>query len=477
MSTDTPSRTVPVPKGYRVGSWEVGELLACGSFASVYSARRTATAGKAAASVEALPSGGPSDGLPAEAALKFLPTGTRTPRQLSHLQDLAQREAELLRRLRRSRLIRMYEALTVDDPSQPQLDGASVLVLERAEGSLDQLLDRLRDRRPGAGGDRAVAVPGGPALITQICEGIAQLHHAGWLHGDLKPANVLLMADGSARLADFNLAAELSGTHAYAPAFATPDSTPPELLWAEFGEQGHQIRPTADIWAFGVLVHTVLTGSPPFPGATPAARRNAVLRYASGQDELRLSPKLPDDWRQIVTDCLAPTHAARAPHTAQTLLRRVETAAGAARSPRLPRLKPRRGPHPALLGGLTVIALAGLVTSGVLAMREAAPQGYARCDVGDVCFFSEPDGQGKMCAWFDYEDDWFGGVITCNWAKGTAPKSFFNNGYNGDALKDVQLFSSTGRKDPVSCLQANDKGDFPAREGLRVRSHEWVPDC
>jgi serine/threonine protein kinase len=47
------------------------------------------------------------------------------------------------------------------------------------------------------------------------------------VHGDLKPANVLLMADGSVRLADFNLAAEMDGTHAYSPAFATTTTAMP----------------------------------------------------------------------------------------------------------------------------------------------------------------------------------------------------------------------------------------------------------
>ncbi|CAM5531671.1 hypothetical protein SGLAM104S_08212 [Streptomyces glaucescens] len=159
----------------------------------------------------------------------------------------------------------MYETLTVDDPGRPGLDGATVLVLEKAEGSLAALLARAP--RP----------PRGPALLAQICEGLHQLHGAGWVHGDLKPANVLLMGDGSARLADFNMAAELEGTHAYTPAFATPDYTPPELLWSEIGERGRRIRPSADIWAFGVLAHLVLTGAFPLPGATPAARRDAAV--------------------------------------------------------------------------------------------------------------------------------------------------------------------------------------------------------
>ena len=61
---------VPVPKGYRVGAWEVREPIATGAFGSVYEGRRV---------------GDPAADLPRTAALKFLPTGTGTPRQLSHL--------------------------------------------------------------------------------------------------------------------------------------------------------------------------------------------------------------------------------------------------------------------------------------------------------------------------------------------------------------------------------------------------------
>ncbi len=464
MSVTSSPHAVQVPRGYRVGAWEVRAPIASGAFGSVYAARCAE----------------PVEGLPAEAALKFLPTGTQTPRQLRHLRELTERETELLRRLQRPRLVRMYETLTVDDPARPGLDGATVLVLERAEGSLDQLLDQLPTRSRGrtdSPADRAVAVPGGPSLVAQICEGVAHLHHAGWVHGDLKPANVLLMADGSVRLADFNLAAELNGTHAYSPAFTTADYTPPELLWAEVGERGHITRPTADIWAFGIIAHLVLTGSLPFPGTNPGARREAVQRYAKGRDELRLSPELPDVWRQIVTDCLAPTHADRAPHSAQALLRRVEAAAGAARSPRLPRLKPRRGPHPAVLGSLAAVTVVSLAAAGLLALREPAPQGYARCDQGDVCFFTKPDGQGELCAWYEYDDDWIGGIVTCDWAKTTRPRSAFNNGYTGDPHADVKLFREADRRKPFGCLQELQKINFPDPGGLVIRSHEWVSTC
>ncbi|MFF5369209.1 protein kinase [Streptomyces sp. NPDC013187] len=335
----TEAYAVPVPKGYRVGVWEVREPIATGAFGSVYAARRVGDGSGT----------GTGTRLPPTAALKFLPTGTATPRRLTHLRELIEREVELYRRLRHPRLVRMYQTLTVDDPARPGLDGATVLVLEKAEGSLSALL--AATPRPAAG----------PALLAQIAEGIAQLHDAGWVHGDLKPANVLLMADGSVRLADFNMAAELEGTHAYTPAFSTPDYTPPELLWTEIGERGRRIRPSADIWAFGVLAHLVLTGSFPLPGATPAARRDAAAAYARGADELRLSPELPDAWREIVRACLTRTHQQRIGGAA--LARRVTSAAGpGGRAFRLPRLRPtrhrprRRSVAAVLAGAVTALA-------------------------------------------------------------------------------------------------------------------------
>lgn len=349
----TGTYAVPVPRGYRVGGWEVREPIASGAFGSVYEGRRVEADGS---------------GLPSEVALKFLPTGTGTPRQLAHLRELIDREVELHRRLKQPRLIRMYETLVVDDPQHPTLDGATVLVLEKAQGSLSALL--ARSPRPEAG----------PALLAQICEGLAQLHRAGWVHGDLKPANVLLMRDGSARLADFNMAAELEGTHAYTPAFSTPDYTPPELLWSEIGERGRRIRPSADVWAFGVLAHLVLTDSFPLPGGTPSTRRDAAAAYARGTHELRLSPDLPDAWREIIRDCLARTHAARV--ATDTLLRRVEAAAGTARSPRLPRtlLRPRRSRRTTIAS--TVAATVAVAVLGYGISTWAGPGGDGKGDSG-----------------------------------------------------------------------------------------------
>ncbi|WP_328845079.1 serine/threonine-protein kinase [Streptomyces sp. NBC_00258] len=471
--------TVPVPKGYRVGPWEVREPLASGAFASVYAARLTSDGGEAAERPAEDTTAGEGTGpLPRHAALKFLPTGTRTPRQLHHLRELAHREQELLSRLRSPRLIRMYDALTVDDPDHPELDGATVLVLERAEGSMAALLDRS----PGP--------PHGPALLAQVCEGLHQLHHAGWVHGDLKPANVLLMKDGSARLGDFNMAAEMEGTHAYAPAFATPDYTAPELLWSEVSERGTQIRPTADVWSFGVLAHLVLTGTFPLPGGTTEARCDAAVRYARGTEELRLSPELPAVWREIITDCLARTHEERAAHDTASLLRRVERAAGATRSARLPRLRPRRRWRPALVGALAAAALI-VATTVVYAMREddqGLTYGYHRCPADSVCFFSEPNGSGEMCSWDEDDADWLSGADTCAWTRGQPVKSIFNNSSDDEnGLGAVAYFrgrdftpvgadvTRENARNRTGCTSQRNQGNLAGT--YAPLSHRWIARC
>ncbi|GAA3966755.1 hypothetical protein GCM10023085_56530 [Actinomadura viridis] len=284
---------VEVPDAYRVGTWEVRGRIAGGSWSSVYEGR-------------------PVAGGAERVALKFVPTGTLTPRQLGHLAEMARRELALYERLSHPRLIRLHETHTVDDPDHAALDGATVLVLERAAGSLAALLN---------GGEGPV--PEAHRLLTEICEGLEHLHSSGWVHGDLKPGNILLMEDGSVRLADFGLAAELDGTHAYLPPLGTSDYVAPERRDEPVGDRGAAVRTTTDIWAFGVTAHQVLTGRLPFAGATGRARRAEIEAYAAGRGRLALSPALPAPWRELVEDCLAPDHRRRERHDAAGLLVRL----------------------------------------------------------------------------------------------------------------------------------------------------------
>lgn len=288
--------SVVVPEGYAVSRWQVGTPIATGSWGSVY---------------EAWP-GGPGTG-PAPAAVKFIPTGTVTQRQLAHLADMARREREVYRRLRHPRLVQLIEAVVIDDTDHPDLDGAVALITERAKESLADVIDRA-DGHP---------VAGAPRILTQICEGLAHMHTTGWVHGDLKPGNVLIMADGSVRLADFGLSAELDGTHGYMPPAGSADYLPPEHWTELLTARGVAIRESADIWAFGVIACQLLAGHMPFSGPTARARAVAAAEYASSGTPEPRTGGLPPEWRRLITDCLAPDHATRCEMTAPRLLERL----------------------------------------------------------------------------------------------------------------------------------------------------------
>ncbi|WP_371501812.1 serine/threonine protein kinase [Kitasatospora sp. NBC_00374] len=325
-----------LPPGHRVGEWTVTGPIGEGGWATVYAARR--------AEDPAGPDGSDSaGGVDATVALKVLPTAGLAPRQARHLAESARREAELARTAPHPRLVRLLDTLALAAPDHPALDGAIVLVMERAQGTLRDLI--------ATGVDEARA----GRIVAGICEGLAHLHRSGWVHTDLKPENVLIGRDGEVRLSDFGLAIELTGTHGHSAPMGTPDYLPPERWKEPLGEHGVKTRTTADIWALGIVIHEVFAaGLPPFPGATPTARSAAAQQYAEGRAALRLAPAVPPFWRALVADCLAPTHAARAPHTAESLLTRIR----AHRSGRRPR-RPR--PRTALL------ALATCATAAVAA--------------------------------------------------------------------------------------------------------------
>ena len=162
---------------------------------------------------------------------------------------------------------------------------------------------------------------GGPALLTQICEGLVQLHRAGWVHADLKPANVLLMKDGSARLADFDMAGSWRARTRTRPRSPPPTTRPRAPV---VGDRRTRQPDPAVRRHMGVRCarpprpHRLL----PAPRRHPSARRDAAAAYARGAEELRLSPELPDAWREIVRDCLVPD-APDASVTGEALLRRV----------------------------------------------------------------------------------------------------------------------------------------------------------
>ena len=103
-------------------------------------------------------------------------------------------------------------------------------------------------------------------LVERIARGVAAAHAAGIVHRDLKPDNVLLEADGTPKVCDFGLA-KLTGSGDLSVSgvvYGTPSYMAPEQAAGD----GKRAGPAADVWALGAILYRLLTGRPPFRGAT-----------------------------------------------------------------------------------------------------------------------------------------------------------------------------------------------------------------
>jgi class 3 adenylate cyclase/cell division septation protein DedD len=129
-------------------------------------------------------------------------------------------------------------------------------------------------------------------IAGQICAGLREAHAQGIVHRDLKPANIMLDRSGTVKIMDFGVARLIqsngpaTGTIVGTPAYMAPEQ-------AELKPVG----PCTDIYALGLVLYEMVTGSPAFQGDTPVA---VALK------QIREYPKRP---REIVPKLSAPVEA------------------------------------------------------------------------------------------------------------------------------------------------------------------------
>jgi serine/threonine protein kinase/tetratricopeptide (TPR) repeat protein len=174
-----------------------------------------------------------------------------------------------------------------------------------------------------AGGSLETAIAGAPqdpgtsaALIEELAWAIHHAHERGIVHRDLKPANIVMTECRVPKITDFGLAKLLEqemGATVSGTILGTPSYMAPEQLLGLSSE----ITRAADVYALGAILYELLTGRPPFKGATPLS----TLDQVANQEPLvpsTLQRNTPADLETICMKCLEKVPSRRYP-TAEAL--------------------------------------------------------------------------------------------------------------------------------------------------------------
>ena len=235
--------------------WELVSLIGTGRWAKVYSARIPGTAG-------------------VDYAIKVpkaLPPGTES--QVASSLAMLQREARIGSSISHPHLAPMLDWQLRDEP---------FLVMPRLEGCTLRTLLAHRRREYGCLIGGAKFLPQSVWVVRQVATALVALHGSGWLHGDVKPENVLVSPQGHAMLIDLGLARKLGSRECQGGEvlagildYVSPESFLPTATLT--GE--------SDIYSLGAMLYELLTGQPLFEEADPT--RLALLHLRQTPADVR----------------------------------------------------------------------------------------------------------------------------------------------------------------------------------------------
>ncbi|MGE0641555.1 MAG: protein kinase [Thermoanaerobaculia bacterium] len=311
-----------------------------------------------------------------EVAIKVLPPAfVSDPERLARFE----REAQLLAQLHHPNVASIFG---LEDS-----DGVRALVMELVDGPT--LAERL-----AAG---PMSVEESLATAKQIALALEAAHEKGIVHRDLKPQNVKLAPDGTVKVLDFGLAKamETGSGQSTADIAHSPTMMNSPTLTAVHGTQlgvilgtaaymspeqarGQAVDKRSDIWAFGVVLHEMLTGSKLFAADTVSDTLAGVLK--TGIDLEELPPSTPSEIVRLLRRCLERNPKNRLHDIADARIVIDDVAGGAREVAGAPPAAARSGGRwpwwvaaAGLLSGLGIGAIAFRGPAAPTAAHEGAP--------------------------------------------------------------------------------------------------------
>lgn len=245
--------------GTRLGQYQIKEQIAKGGMATVYLARQ-ASMGR-------------------DVAIKVLPSN------FTHDDTFLERfylEVEVIAQLQHPHILPVYDF--------GEQDGMPYIVMAYLNGGT------LGDKMARG----VIPLPEVGRIVNQIADALDFAHSKGIIHRDFKPGNVLMDEQGNAYLADFGLAkiAESDKNLTGMSVIGTPTYMAPEQA------QAGELTKSADIYALGITLYQMLTGSVPYDA--PSLSAILVAHIMQPIPDIRVSrPDLPDAVQHVIEQAMA----------------------------------------------------------------------------------------------------------------------------------------------------------------------------
>jgi serine/threonine-protein kinase len=199
-------------------------------------------------------------------------------------------------------------------------------------------------------GGRPLPLEQAVSIAAQVAEGLAYAHERGVVHRDVKPANIMVRADGSVKITDFGIArlrtsAELTQTGAVlgSPRYMSPEQA-----------LGKRADARSDLFSLGVIFYEMLTGAPPFAGENVTALMYQTVNFVPPAPSA-VNPRVPELLDYVAAKMLAKPlderyqRASEAAADLRAAERQLGAAAARGSSPRLPAAALASGPQPAIV--------------------------------------------------------------------------------------------------------------------------------